>query len=98
MTPYAALSSKIFAAEIPQMRKIPVLHSAIDAPYPTKDASVFNTIDGLGLKLGAKEPIILLFHRYMHALLTFESIINLSKFILLNFNEFVLFIPKNQQS
>ena len=61
------------------MRKVPVLLPAIDAPHPAKHASVFNTIDGLGLRIGAKESIIF-------ALLSFESIINLSEFPLLIFN------------
>ena len=60
-------------------------------------SSVFNTIDGLGLRIGAKESIILLFHQYIFALLSLESIINQSKFPLLIFNALVLFISKNLQ-
>ena len=52
----------------------PVLLPAIDAPHPVKDTSVFNTIDGLGLKIRVKEFMILLFHRYVFALPSFESI------------------------
>ena len=29
------------------MKKVPVLLPTIDAPHPAKDASVFDTIDGL---------------------------------------------------
>ena len=84
------------ADEIPQMKKVPpVLLPAIDALHPAKDASVFNTIDGLGLRIGAKESIILLFHQYIFTLLSFESIINLSKLPLLIFNALVLFISKD---
>ena len=67
----------------------------IDATHPAKDASVFDTTDRLGLKTGAKEPIILLFHQYMFVLLSFENIINLSKFPLLIFNALVFFISND---
>ena len=68
------------ADEIPPMKKVPVLLPAIDAPHATKDASVFHSIDGLGLRIGAKEFIILLFHQYIFVLPSFETIINLSEF------------------
>ena len=59
-----ALSSKIFMYwwDSSDEKSPPVLLSATDTPQPAKDASVFNTIDGLGLRIGAKESIILLFH------------------------------------
>ena len=81
----AALSSKIFMCcwDSSDQKSPPVLLPAIDPPHSTKDASVFNTIDGLGLRIGAKESIILLFHQYIFALLSFETIINVSKFLLL---------------
>ena len=74
------------------MRKVlPVLLPAMDAPHPAKDVSVFNTIDELGLRTGARESIILLFHQYIFALLSFESFINLSKFSLFVKTPFVNF-------
>ena len=78
------------------MKKVPLcLLPVIDARHSAKDASVFSTIDVVGLEIGAKESIILLFHQCIFALLTFESIINLSKFPFLIFNAFVLFISKD---
>ena len=49
----AALSSKIFMCcwDSSIEESLPVLHPAIDAPHSAKDASVFNTIDGLTLIL-----------------------------------------------
>ena len=76
------------------MRKAPVLRHVIDTRHPAKYTSVLNTIDGLDLKIGVKESIILLFHQYIFALLSFERIKKLSKFPLLIINAFVLFIFK----
>ena len=74
------------------MRKLPFLLVAIEARHPAKDASIYNTIYGLGLRIGVKKPIILLFHQYTFAL---ESIINLSKFPSLIFIVLFLFISKD---
>ena len=76
------------------MRKAPVLRHVIDTRHPAKYTSVLNTIDGLDLKIGVKESIILLFHEYIFALLSFERIRKLSKFLLLIVNAFVVFISK----
>ena len=74
------------------MRKVPFLIAAIEAHHPAKDASIFNTIYGLGLRIGVKKPIVLLFHQYTFAL---ESIINLSKFPSLVFIALFLFMSKD---
>ena len=59
------------------MRKVPFLLAAIEARHPSKYASIFNTRYGLGLRIGIREPIILLFDQYTLALLSLESITNL---------------------
>ena len=86
---YAAFSSYYWDSS--DEKSSPALLPTIDAQHPAKDASVFNTIDILGLEIGTKESIILLFHQYTFALFSFENIINLSKLPLIIFNVLVLF-------
>ena len=93
----ALLSSKIFMCcwDSSDQKSPPFLLPAIDAPHPANNASLFNTLDKLVLRIGAKKSIILLSHQSIFALLFFESIINLPKFPLLIFKALVSFISKD---
>ena len=60
----AAMVYKIFMCywDSSDVKSSPALLPDIDAPHPARDASMFNAIDGLALRIRIKESIILLFH------------------------------------